>query len=171
MYASLYRPVVGPDNMPKIWGYYTMGSFRLTATLKWRHPQNEGLVFIEHNEGQFQATVNSHVLSAAGLRALAEACNDAADHIDAVSGDLAQVRVTPIDLAPERPLLVPPSALQAQAVSAPVGVQEEGPEPADEEEDLGPPVEVRRAPRAPQGPRPGAPPRARNIYPTGGYGG
>lgn len=169
-------------------------NFNIAASLRWRTPDNK-LVLVEHNEGATDAYVSSHLLNAAGLRALAAAALDVANHIEghtlrvdigASAGPEEFGRilpetdstptpaVTPVVL-PERPVIgvVPASAIQAQAVSAPVPIPPHvavKQQPGEDTEDLGPPIEVRRAPRAPQGPLPGAPPRAVNVYPSGGYG-
>lgn len=154
--------------------------FTIDATLKWRTPDKK-LVLVEVGEGASRGYVPSHDLTPAGLRALASACLDAAAHIEgdnAASVEVyapAEEAVNPVlaqaqqQLAPDRPV-IPASALQVQAVPAP-SPQPQTTQQADPEvEDLGPPVEVRRVPRAPQGPLPGAPPRPRNVYPSGGYG-
>lgn len=157
-----------------------MSNVRVRAALKWRTP-DEKLVLVEWNEGSGRAYVPSHDLTPAGLRALAEAAIEAAAQIEGDAHNEEPTAewvpapvITPV-VAPERPVIgvVPPSAIQAQAVAAPVRVPAAvavAQKPGEETEDLGPVIEVRRAPRAPQGPLPGAPPRAINVYPSGGYG-
>jgi hypothetical protein len=147
--------------------------FSLRSTLKWRTADGAG-VFVEYNEGGDDAYVPGHQLDPAGLRALASACLDAAAHIegailDSMRGDSTSQLVARVEAAaaalPERPL-IPSTALQAQAVSAPVAEPEE---PAEHEEDLGPPVEVRRQPRAAETPEQAFRGRPKNLFPTGGY--
>jgi hypothetical protein len=161
---------------------------RIQAALKWRTPDNK-LVLVEWNEGSERAYVPSHDLTPAGLRALAQAAIEAAtqiegdahagevfsrDAIDFTSSASEDFQPQPV-VQPERPIIgvVPSTAIQAQAVSAPVRIPASvavAQKPGEETEDLGPLIETRRAPRAPQGPLPGAAPRAVNVYPSGGYG-
>lgn len=162
---------------------------RIQAALKWRTPDNK-LVLVEWDEGSKRAYVPPHELTPVGLRALSKAAIEAAEQIESLakpevfsgettdfigSGPEDYQPALPTIVLPERPIIgiVPSTAIQAQAVAAPVRIpaqvavtQKQG----EETEDLGPVIETRRAPRAPQGPLPGAPPRAVNVYPSGGYG-